>query len=238
MPLWMNGMPSYSMWWIIICADYYKATGCADYIKEQLDYMLALTELMDGCVAEDGTMNYPGFFVDWPTHDKEDELAGVRAINIMAAKRAAELFAEFGYPHEAAESLLAKLLKVPMDIKTAKQVIALKYFATGSLADDETAKLIEGGARGMSTFMSYFILKAIAETSGAEIAIDIMKEYYGAMLDRGATSFFEDFDMDWLPGSGRIDEMPKAEKRIFTEITERIVMQVSVTASATAGRRE
>ena len=100
-----------------------------------------------------------------------------------------------------------------MDIKTAKQVIALKYFATGSLADDETAKLIEGGARGMSTFMSYFILKAIAETSGAEIAIDIMKEYYGAMLDRGATSFFEDFDMDWLPGSGRIDEMPKAGEK-------------------------
>jgi len=35
-----------------------------------------------------------------------------------------------------------------------------------------------------------------------------MKEYYGAMLDRGATTFFEDFDMDWLEGSGRIDELP------------------------------
>ena len=32
--------------------------------------------------------------------------------------------------------------------------------------------------------------------------------YYGAMLSRGATTFWEDFHMDWLDGSGRIDELP------------------------------
>ena len=69
--------------------------------------------------------------------------------------------------------------------------------------------LVEGGAKGLSTFMSYFILKAIAETSGVDIAVNIMKEYYGAMLDRGATTFFEDFNMEWLEGSSRIDEFPK-----------------------------
>ena len=29
------------------------------------------------------------------------------------------------------------------------------------------------------------------------------------MLDRGATSFWEDFNVEWLEGSGRIDELPK-----------------------------
>ena len=96
-----------------------------------------------------------------------------------------------------------------MNVKTAKQVMALKYFANGELSKDEAAMLIEGGAKGLSTFMSYFILKAIAETSGVDIAVNIMKEYYGAMLDRGATTFFEDFNMDWLEGSSRIDELPK-----------------------------
>ena len=28
------------------------------------------------------------------------------------------------------------------------------------------------------------------------------------MLDRGATTFWEDFDLAWLEGSGRIDELP------------------------------
>jgi len=41
------------------------------------------------------------------------------------------------------------------------------------------------------------------------MAIDIMKEYYGAMLDIGATTFFEDFNMAWLKNASRIDKMPK-----------------------------
>ena len=28
LPMWMNNMPAYSMWWIIILADYYERTGC------------------------------------------------------------------------------------------------------------------------------------------------------------------------------------------------------------------
>jgi hypothetical protein len=171
--------------------------------------MEGLMAQMNGCVSDDGTMNYPMYFVDWPTHDQPDELAGVRAINIMACKRAIDVLGEFGRSTEATKELLAKLLKVEMNVKTAKQVMALKYFANGELSKDEAAMLIEGGAKGLSTFMSYFILKAIAETSGVDIAVNIMKEYYGAMLDRGATTFFEDFNMEWLEGSSRIDEFPK-----------------------------
>ena len=33
------------------------------------------------------------------------------------------------------------------------------------------------------------------------------------MLSRGATTFWEDFHMDWLEGSGRIDELPKAGEK-------------------------
>ena len=32
---------------------------------------------------------------------------------------------------------------------------------------------------------------------------------YGAMLDKGATTFWEDFDLAWVEGSGRIDEFPQ-----------------------------
>ena len=55
--------------------------------------------------------------------------------------------------------------------------------------------------------MSYFILKALAESSGIDKAVEIMKDYYGGMLSRGATSFWEDFNVEWLDGSGRIDEI-------------------------------
>ena len=41
------------------------------------------------------------------------------------------------------------------------------------------------------------------------LAIKLMKEYYSGMLSCGATTFWEDFDLEWLDGSGRIDELPK-----------------------------
>jgi hypothetical protein len=43
--------------------------------------------------------------------------------------------------------------------------------------------------------------------------LNYAKDYYGGMLDRGATTFWEDFDMAWLDGSGRIDEIPKAGEK-------------------------
>ena len=60
-----------------------------------------------------------------------------------------------------------------------------------------------------STFMSYFLFKTIAETESPNKAIEMLKEYYGAMLDKGATTFWEDFDVDWVENSCRIDEFPK-----------------------------
>ena len=61
----------------------------------------------------------------------------------------------------------------------------------------------------MSTFMSYYILKAVASFDKAK-AIEMMKEYYGAMLSKGATTFWEDFDLAWVNNSGRIDTFPTA----------------------------
>jgi hypothetical protein len=60
--------------------------------------------------------------------------------------------------------------------------------------------------------MSYYILTAIASRDLSK-AVDIMKEYYGAMLSIGATTFFEDFDIKWLDGSGRIDKFPKKNQK-------------------------
>ena len=37
-------------------------------------------------------------------------------------------------------------------------------------------------------------------------AMELIRRYWGAMLDRGATTFWEDFNLDWLENSGRIDE--------------------------------
>ena len=59
--------------------------------------------------------------------------------------------------------------------------------------------------------MSYYILSAIASRD-EKLAIDLMKEYYGGMLDRGATTFWEDFHIEWLEGTGSIDSIDETKK--------------------------
>ena len=207
LPKYMNAIYTYSMWWIIILADYYKEFGCKDYIEKHLPYFTKLVEQMDELVDEKGDLcNTIRYLVDWPTKDSADELVGVRAIFLMAMNGAEMLMKDFGISTATVEKIKAKLMLQPLQVECKKQVIALKYFATGELTDEDYAKLIEGRAKGFSTFMSYYVLTTIASRD-EQLAIELMKEYYGAMLDRGATSFWEDFHMEWLEGSGRIDEI-------------------------------
>ena len=211
LPKWMNNIPMYSMWWIIILADYCKETGDLNYLEKQSDYLIGLVEQISRCVRDDGALDYPFYFVDWPSSNQPDEGEGVRAINIMAMKRAIEIFDLLGIDKSVAEKTLENLLKKKISVIKSKQVAGLKYFAT-ELDESDKSLLVNGGAAGMSTFMSYYILKAVASFD-KDAAINMMKEYYGTMLDKGATTFFEDFDIAWAENSCGIDELPQEGQR-------------------------
>jgi hypothetical protein len=59
------------------------------------------------------------------------------------------------------------------------------------------------------------MLEALAKAGHYEEAMDIISQYWGGMLDLGATSFWEDFDLEWTKNVGRIDEfVPKGKKDI------------------------
>ena len=205
---WISMITTYSMWWMACVAEYYNLTGAKDFAQKQISYVKEVIEQFDECVTVDGVMKYPEHFVDWPTYRHEDEQLGSRLISIFAVKKGVALLKEFGEDISVAERLLEKLMKADMSVKSQKQVIGIKYFALGEITDQEYQTLIAGGAKGFSTFMSYFILTAIASRDKA-LAIKLMKEYYSGMLSCGATTFWEDFDLEWLDGSGRIDELPK-----------------------------
>lgn len=206
LPNWMNNMPMYSMWWIIILADYYERTGARSFVNKQIDYLKDLVKQISDHVDENGELKYSFLFVDWPTSNQPDEENGVRAINIIAMQKAINLLSIYGKDVELAQDVLRRLLLKKMNVEKSKQVAGLKYLAVG-LDDSDKELLTRGGAEGMSTFMSYYILKAVASFDKSK-AVEMMKEYYGAMLDKGATSFFEDFDIEWAKGSCRIDEYP------------------------------
>lgn len=54
--------------------------------------------------------------------------------------------------------------------------------------------IARGGAEGFSTFYGYYMLEALAEGGLYDEALQIISDYWGAMLDLGATTFWEDLN--------------------------------------------
>ena len=215
---WMNGISAYSIWWLLIHCDWYRAFGNRDYLEEQRDYLRGLMALLSTYVDEDGGECLPECrLLDWPTND--DPVAkhvGFQGLLKLALDHGAYLLRELGEDETATLcETAAERMKGHMPAPTAaKQANALMVLA--GLSDPVEVNervMIPGGGHGYSTFFGYYILAAKAAAGDHAGALRDMKEYWGGMLDMGATTFWEDFDLDWMENAGRIDEVVPEGKR-------------------------
>jgi alpha-L-rhamnosidase len=218
---WMNGsFPTYTLWWLRNCAEWYRFTGDANFLADRIDYVEktfdhVATLVKDGEGWTSATVH--GCFLDWPTHgDPVAERAGAQALALMTARDVAFLGREAGRTRlvEKAESVAAKLARLRPDPHGAKSSAAL--LALGGLRDarEMFAEVLgKGGHAGVSTFYGYYMVEAMCAAGESQRALDTVRDYWGAMLDVGATSFWEDFDLAWTNNCFRIDELPVAGKK-------------------------
>ena len=219
LPRHMNGIGSYSLWWIITQRDWYKLHGAGDYLEKQRDYLKALLQVaMKTRVGADGIETMPGRrFLDWPSNDDKAALhAGLQALLVIAFEAGAELCAilkEDALAKECHKTATLMRSKVPAPV-ASKQVNALQVLAGMRNAQEtNAASLAKDPFRGISTFYGYYVLQARAVAGDYQGGLDLIRKYWGGMLDLGATSFWEHFELDWMEGAGRIDEMPKAGQK-------------------------
>ena len=90
-------------------------------------------------------------------------------------------------------------------------MLALSGIAEPQKIFDEV--ISKDGAAGLSTFLGYFTLNAARMAGGHEFALDLIRNYWGAMLSLGATTFWEDFDISWVENSAPITEPVPAGMR-------------------------
>ncbi len=209
---WMNGISSYSIWWLLIHCDWYRAFGDRAYLEEQRDYLRGLMTILAGCVDEDGVEHMPeGRFLDWPNNaDPVAIHAGLQGCLKLALDNGAYLLRELGEDETAAlcEVAAERMKKHVPDTNGSKQAASLLALSGLADANDINDTIIApGGGHGYSTFFGYYILAAKAMAGDYAGALNDMKEYWGGMLDMGATTFWEDFDLKWMENAGRIDEV-------------------------------
>lgn len=212
LPQWMNGISSYSMWWLLIHKNIYDYHGDLAYLREQEGYMIPLLDQLSTFIDKRNKEILNGNrFLDWPTSEKPEAIhAGLQAMMVMTFEAGAEMMATLGKNDlQLTYKKVAERLKKhkPKD-NTTKQAAAL--MALADLQDAKKANeevLTKDGVQRMSTFYGYYILEAMAKAKDYNGGLRVIRDYWGGMLDLGATTFWEDFDMLDVTNSGRIDEL-------------------------------
>lgn len=162
---WMNGISSYSLWWVLLQHDWYMSFGDSGYLAQQREYLTALLELLCGLVGDDGSEKLPeSRFIDWPNSDNEEaKHAGLQSMMLMAMERGALLCGVLGENDLAANCRLAaeKLKSHHPAHGNSKQAASLMVCAGLADARDIDREVISrGGAKGFSTFLGYYTLRA------------------------------------------------------------------------------
>jgi hypothetical protein len=207
---WMNGISSYSMWWILIHEEWYTHHGDLDYLKKQQPYLTALLKRLSTYVDPDGREKLDGMrFLDWPTFENKTAVheglqammtltmeSGTRLCEILGDKETAKLCTD-----------TAKLLRKHQPEASGRKSPAALLSIAGFREPADVAKVLKkDGPKDLSTFYGFYVLNALAKSGDIDTGLDFISQYWGGMIDFGATTFWEDFDLAWTNNAGRIDE--------------------------------
>lgn len=211
LPGWMNGISAYSMWWVLIHRDLYKNQGDLEYLRKQQKYLVGLLDLLMS-KTKDNKENLDGTrFLDWPSSENPKGIhAGLHAMMIMTLEAGSELCLILDEPAQATrcKTMATQMKMYVPDANGSKQAAALMALAGLIPAEKANAEVIAvGDCERFSTFYGYYMLQAKAQAKDYTGALNCIRNYWGAMLDMGATTFWEDFDLAWTKNAAPIDEL-------------------------------
>jgi len=211
LPEWMNGISSYSMWWILINYQWYMNNGDLEYLKKNQDYIYGLLDLLEKKIGQDGSEKLDGGrFLDWPTSPNKEAIhAGLQSMMVMSFDAGVKISNILGNKDKSTQyektiQLLKKHIPDPNGNKSGGALMALSGLEDPKKINDNLLSV--NSTEGISSFYGYYVLQARAKAGDYQGALDVIRKYWGGMLDLGATTFWEDFDVKWLENAARIDE--------------------------------
>jgi alpha-L-rhamnosidase len=219
----VNGIPGYSSFWFTEAADYYRHTGSKEFLEREHSRMVQLLNFVDR--EFDARNVYANksnvwLYVDWSPDFNGDTPETRRATTLefyRAYREASWMLRELGdtanaekYEKRAAE-LKAGAEKYLLDASTGTfgprwqtNAAAIVGGAAGPEQYGAIWKnvLSQVGTRGtdgliITPYYNYYVIRAMAQTGHREQALAWIREYWGGMVQEGATSFWEGYDPSW-----------------------------------------
>ncbi|MDX9749338.1 MAG: alpha-L-rhamnosidase C-terminal domain-containing protein [Paludibacter sp.] len=212
LPAYMNGISSYSMWWVLVHYQWYINNGDIAYLQENEAYIYDLLDFLEKKIDANGKEILDGHrFLDWPTSPNTEAIhAGLQSMMVMtfdAGHKIASLFKNKKKASQYSQTvqLLKKHIPDPNNNKSGAALLAISGLKETKTVNEKL--LAVNPTDGISSFYGYYVLQARAMAGDYKGALDVIRKYWGGMLDLGATTFWEDFDLKWMENAGRIDEI-------------------------------
>lgn len=216
----VNTIAGYSALWISGEAEFYRHSGDHLYLETLHARLLDLLQLMDGELDQEAlfaNVQKRKIFVDWSdgfSTDTPEARAATHFEFTLAYREAAYLLGEMGDTAAAerygsqAKRLQAAAQSRLLGPETATfgsrwQTNAMAVVSgTADTAEQQAiwehvlSHVGEGDAV-ITPYYGYYVLSAMALLDHRTDALQWMRQYWGGMLQEGATSFWEAYDPHW-----------------------------------------
>ncbi len=219
----VNTLAGYSAFWVVGLANYARAYGATQNVRDLHARLLELLAYMDKDVDGQGLfadLSGSNPFVDWSEDLSDKTPESLRAVHfeyVLAYREAAWLLRTLGdstnanHWEQRAEVLTAaaqnhllnpathtfgdrwqtNAMAVLADAATEAQKQAIWSSVLSSITHMQTTR------HTITPYYGDYVLQAMAATGHRSEALDWILQYWGGMLDEGATSFWEAYDPSW-----------------------------------------
>ncbi|RPJ51769.1 MAG: hypothetical protein EHM21_01890, partial [Chloroflexi bacterium] len=208
----INGIPSYTLWWVIGLYDYFLYTGDDSLIlavSSELEATLA--HILDW-VGEDGIWRFNGGwdFVDWAPVPRTEREIFCHMLACQALEAGARLLERIGRSPDAlreTQSLMAAGARKAWWQKGkafgASHHVNAMAIRSGILSREEAAKLFKetlapAPSYSMTYWHRYLDLEAALRVGQVRWGLDYIRKHWGISLQLGLTTLWEAFDPAWI----------------------------------------
>lgn len=215
--LWMNDISSYSCWYLLCHHALYLYRGDFEYLKSHTEDIFFIVNKLLKSVSETNSETLANIrFLDWSTASDENiKHAGLQGLLAYTLQTSSYLANYLNNPKLAIECLnvVKRLQTYVPDCYSNKVAASMQVLGNVGNRDLINREILQvNPTQGLSTFYGYFILQAKTLAGDFDGALELIRKYWGAMIDFGATTFWEDFDLDWTRNAYGIDSLPVAGK--------------------------
>ena len=216
----INTIMDYSLFWILGVLYHYEAYGDLEFVRQVYPKMCSLMEFCEGQLDENGFLvgrENDWIYIDWADMDKTGALCAEQMLFAACWQTMAKVSAALGEENpeymEKYEKLIGQIRKFYWDqekgafidsFESGKRNVTrhanifaiLFHIATQEEQEKILANVIKNDAIPAITtpYFNFFELDMLCQTGNLEFVLNKIRNYWGGMLDRGAVTFWEEFD--------------------------------------------